>query len=338
MVEATSALRRTQPLSLGIIGAGEIVTHVHLPVLSACEGVRFVYIADINADAVKRATKSFGGMPVTLTGDPGVLPESDVVLLAVPVAVRMPYFELFARRGTCVLAEKPLAASLADATRVCDLFPDYALGCGFQRRGYATVRLAQAIVAEGWLGPLRSITIEEGALTTKTGTDARFYDAGGNGGVLMDLGSHTLDLALRTSGAIKATVIDQHLMFDGDIDREVQAHLLLHTPSGECELEYLVTWLRSAENVIRLRFDNCVASLSCRPSEHIEIHGLRDARQTARWLATDGATTVYQAFYLEWMTFLDGVRGRQASAYSARSALDAVAAVDALYQAARQPQ
>ena len=47
--------------------------------------------------------------------------------------------------------------------------------------------------------------------------------------------------------------------------------------------------------------------------------------------AEGGATTVYQAFYLEWMAFLDGVRTGQASEFSARSALATVGAVEALY-------
>jgi len=325
-------------LSIGIIGAGEIVSRVHLPVLSACEGVRLAYVADINADAARLAAKIFNTIAIKVPSDLKQLPACDVALLAVPVQARMPYYELFAGRGTSVLAEKPLTASFEDGKKICSLFPEYALACGFQRRSYATVRLARRLVAANWFGPLRAISVAEGALTTKTGTDARFYDAGGSGGVLMDLGCHALDLALHISGADSTTVIDEHFIFDGDVDREVAAHMLLHTGSGACEMDYTVTWLRQAENSIQLRFDHCTASMSCRPAEHIVIRDSSDEQRSASLLAKDGATTVYQAFYLEWMSFLDGVRNRQASEFNAVSALKTVAAVEALYQAARQPQ
>jgi predicted dehydrogenase len=322
-----------KPLSVGVIGAGEIVTHVHLPVLSACEGVRLAYIGDTNPEAARRAAKIYRTQPAIIS-DLDALPACDVVLLAVPVSARMPYYKLFAGREACVLAEKPLAQSLKTANLVCDLYPEHALACGFQRRSYATARLARTMVAEEWFGQLRGISVSEGALTTKTGTDARFYDSDGSGGVLRDLGCHSLDLALWITGATEVTVAEQRFVFDHGTDREVQAQMLLHTPSGPCEFEYFVTWLRPAENEITLRFDNCVASLSTRPAEHIEIRGWRNKRAVAKLSAADGAGTVYQAFYLEWMAFLEGVRNREASPFSARSALATVAAVDALYQAA----
>lgn len=277
-------------------------------------------------------------MPVTVTDDLDALPATDVVLLAVPARARMPYYELFARRGTKVLAEKPLATCLRDAERACALYPDYALACGFQRRSYTTAQLARLLVAENWFGPLKSISVSEGALTTKTGTNFRFYDeAGSGGGVLMDLGCHSLDLAIYISGASEVAIAEQRFVFDEEVDREVEARMVLRTPNGECALDYFVTWLSPADNVIQLRFDNCVASLSCRPSEHIEIHGLHGGRQAALLAARHpGASTVYQAFYLEWMAFLDGVRSCQPCRFSARSALTTVAAVEALYQRGRQ--
>ena len=175
-------------LSVGVMGAGEIVSRIHLPVLSACEGISLAYVADRNPETARFVAKTFGTRPVSVPDELEELPRTDVVLLAVPVNARMPYYELFARRGSCVLAEKPLAASVRDAERACELYPEYALACGFQRRSYASVNLARRVISENWFGPLRSISVSEGALTTKTGTDSRFYDErGSGGGVLMDL-------------------------------------------------------------------------------------------------------------------------------------------------------
>ena len=219
-------------------------------------------------------------------------------------------------------------------------FPTYALACGFQRRGYATANLARRIVAENWFGALKAISVEEGAPTTKTGTDSRFYDQpGSSGGVLMDLGCHSLDLAIYIADASEARVVRENFVFDGEVDREMEAQMQLTAPGDAYDLDYFVTWLRPAANVIRLQFENCVATLSCRPAEHIEICGLRDDRRPALLSAANyGATTVYQAFYLEWMDFLEGVRQRRPCKFAARTALPTVGAVEALYTGRRRAE
>jgi len=326
-------------LSVGIVGAGEIVSRIHLPVLSACEGIRIAYIADKNPEAAQSVAGSYKVAPVTVTGNLDMLPQTDAVLLAVPVTARLPYYELFAKRGACVLAEKPLAVGGSEAERVCGLYPEYALACGFQRRSYANVVLARLLVAENWFGPLRSISISEGALTTKTGADSRFYDdaTSGGGGVLMDLGCHSLDMAIYISNAAEAIPVEQRFVFDGGVDREIDAHLTLRTVHGSCELYYLVTWLRPAKNAMELRFENCTVELSCRPSQDIEIHGAQNGRDVASLgMKHAGAATIYQAFYLEWMAFLAGVRSRQASRFNARSCLPTIRAVEALYSAGKR--
>jgi predicted dehydrogenase len=344
MADALTVAAREAPfssdrtLSVGIVGAGEIVSRIHLPVLRACEGIRLAYVADKNPETARLVAKSFGCQPMSVADQLEELPETDVVLLAVPVSARMPYHELFARRGTHVLSEKPLASCLGDATRICELYPEHALACGFQRRSYATANLARLLISQNWFGPLRSISVSEGALTTKTGADSRFYDqAGSGGGVLMDLGCHSLDLALFISGAKEVAIAEQRFVFDDGVDREVEARMVLQTPSGSCELDYFVTWLRPVDNVIKLQFDNCVASFSCRPAQHIEVRGIQAEEDVAQLSAKhSGATTVYQAFYLEWMDFLEGVRNRQPSKFGARSALATVRAVEMLYAAGKQ--
>lgn len=328
-------------LSVGIVGAGEIVSRIHLPVLTACEGIRIVYVADKNPAAARSVAGSYEVVPITVADNAAdsldKLPQTDVVLLAVPVTARLPYYEMFAERGTCVLAEKPLAACGADAERICGLYPEYSLVCGFQRRSYASVALARLVVAENWFDRLRSISISEGALTTKTGADSRFYDdTSGGGGVLMDLGCHSLDMAMYISNATEAIPREQRFVYDGGVDREVEAHLTLRTAHGSCELDYLVTWLRPAENTIALHFDNCTATLSCHPAQDLEIHGKNGHAASSLTMKHAGAATVYQAFYLEWTAFLEGVRGRRASMFNARSCLPTIRAVEALYRAGKQ--
>ncbi len=99
---ASTALEKVTPqlLSVGIVGAGEIVSRIHLPVLSACEDIHIAYVADRNSETAQSVAGSYKLTPVTAPDDLDELPRTDVVLLAVPVTARMPYYELFAKRGT----------------------------------------------------------------------------------------------------------------------------------------------------------------------------------------------------------------------------------------------
>jgi len=322
-------------LSVGIVGAGQIVSRVHLPVLKSCEGIRVVYVADVNPKVAKAVADNYHTRACVVKGDANDLPKTDVALLAIPVTERLPYYEIFAQRGTAVLAEKPLASGIQDAERVCRLFPEYALACGFQRRTYASVGVARKLIAESWFGPLRSISIAEGALTTKTGTDSRFYDdaATSSGGVLMDLGCHSLDLAIYLTDATEAVPLEQRFVFDEGIDREIEAKLNLRLAGGSCDVSYLVSWLRPTRNTIDLHFERCIASLSCGPAGDLAIYSANNRSAASLRMENAGASTVYQAFYLEWQAFLQAVHRRQVCELSAHSCLPTVRAVEALYNA-----
>ena len=95
---------------------------------------------------------------------------TDVVLLAVPVTARLAYYELFAKRGTSVLAEKPLAIREFRGRTHLQIVSRISPSLRLPAANYASVALRRLLVTENWFGPLVSISVSEGALTTKTGT------------------------------------------------------------------------------------------------------------------------------------------------------------------------
>ena len=61
-------------LTVGIIGAGEVATKLHLPVLSATPGINLTYVADVNGVAAKTTGESYGIESLTVTDNLSVLP------------------------------------------------------------------------------------------------------------------------------------------------------------------------------------------------------------------------------------------------------------------------
>jgi predicted dehydrogenase len=97
---------------VGVIGVGHLGQH-HARILSAMEGVTLAGVADTNrarADdvAAKYGTKSF-------TDAGALLDEVDAVTVAVPTGSHLQVAAPFLERGTPVLVEKPLAASIEQA-------------------------------------------------------------------------------------------------------------------------------------------------------------------------------------------------------------------------------
>ncbi|MEZ4642767.1 MAG: Gfo/Idh/MocA family oxidoreductase [Chloroflexota bacterium] len=94
-------------LSVGIIGAGKITAFFHLPILKTFSDVRIAYVADVRDPKI--LAQSHGVHAVLIGESVDILPSCDIVLLAIPVAVREPYIREFSRRGSYIFSEKPFA-------------------------------------------------------------------------------------------------------------------------------------------------------------------------------------------------------------------------------------
>jgi len=206
-------------ITIGIVGAGEIARRAHLPVLMNIRDVSIGWIYDHRRERAQALAHAYGIPAVHSVAADG-LPACDVALLAIPVDVRGEYLRHFSRNGTAVLCEKPFAISLAEHDKIVDDFPAHALACGFMRRFYRSTRLLRYLVTTEMLGPLRGIEVSEGDRSKGSGVDSSFLDDprfAASRGVLMDLGSHSLDLALYISGAKSFDIESCSKELDGNI-------------------------------------------------------------------------------------------------------------------------
>src|ERR1700761_7171228 len=209
-------------VSVGVVGAGDIARKVHLPVLLNMPGVDVAWVYDSSAERTRAVARANGlrGVEPCHAAD---LPACDVALLAIPVGVRGTYYDAFAARGIAVFAEKPFAVSAAEHQALTDRFAPSRLGCGFMRRFYASSQLLRYLVRTAPFGRLRRMRISEGPRTTSSRVDRSYFDDSRQslqGGILSELGCHSLDLALYITGAQKFLIEECELAFDGTVDRK----------------------------------------------------------------------------------------------------------------------
>jgi predicted dehydrogenase len=331
--------RSAGTLSIGIVGAGEISRKSHLPVLLNTPDVEIAWIYDRRRTSAQDLARAYG-LQALHSLSPERLPACDVVLLAIPVDARREYLDHLGSSGGAALCEKPFATSSADHRLLIDRFAPHALGAGFMRRFFRSTMLLRQIVADGIFGPLLKIDISEGNRSKGSGIDASFLDdprLGASRGVLTDLGSHSIDVALYVCGATGFDVQSCSKVMDGAIDRKVTAAVQLHTAvngSVPVELSYKVSWLDRQDNRIQLTFQHTKVWSGLVPHAEVFV-GNPESPGDAIRLAPQapGATTYNQAFYLEWKDFLAGFRAGRESITAARSALLTTSLVEALLAA-----
>lgn len=138
-------------LRVGLIGLGEIAVHGHLPALAAHPRARLVAVADLEPDRLALAPPDArcGTDPAALLADA----ELDAVVIATPPAATAGLVEAALGAGKWVLAEKPLALSLAAAEAVART-PGAAerLQIGLTYRHHPAVERLRGLIRDGALG------------------------------------------------------------------------------------------------------------------------------------------------------------------------------------------
>lgn len=268
---ATALGGPSRKVAIGVIGAGAIVADTHLPALLSRDDVLVTWVADIADGPLDRIRHRFGIPTVNVTSADD-LPDADAILLAVPLGSRTGYHDELAGRGKPVYVEKPFAETRASAVALIAQYNVTPLACGLQRRTYASTHLLGRLTREGHFGTLRRISIREGALTTATRRAFDFRDVRdlSGGGILIDLGTHAIDVAFQISESTVGQVVGLDIIFDGDIDREVKVTALLSGGPSVVELEIHLSWLKDLGGRLRLEFDRGVLETGVTPTDPVQ--------------------------------------------------------------------
>lgn len=185
-----------QRVNIALLGCGSVCSIYHAPALEQLEQSGVVDVAGIfdpDAEATARLTERFpSARRLNSAGD---LSGMDLAIVASPPAFHAQQTIDALRAGVTVLCEKPMASSVneADAMIAAAAESRGLLAIALVRRCLPATQAVRSILANRMLGELRSVTCFEGGPFHWPVQSPSFFDPS-QGGVLLDVGAHMLDL------------------------------------------------------------------------------------------------------------------------------------------------
>jgi predicted dehydrogenase len=195
------------PLSIGMIGSGNITRFIHIPGFQRCPGVQVTVACDASAETAEATARAFG-VPATTTDYREVLrdPDVDAVVIATPNHLHRPIAVEALEVGKHVLCEKPLGLNAAEGQEMVQVArrSGRVHMVSFVYRFVPAMRYLKYLVDSGAFGEIRHFR----ALYLQRVPDVwlgwRSQKRQAGSGALGDIGSHLIDFARYLVGEISA--------------------------------------------------------------------------------------------------------------------------------------
>lgn len=303
----------TDPIRIGVIGAGAITQVAHLPALRKLKGVEVRAICD--ADSAKaQALGARYGIPDHFDDIEDLLEFEalDAVAICTPSHLHEAHIVAALSAGLHVLVERPLALSAQGVQRIARAQEkrDRLLMVGMNHRYRPDVQVVRSFVQAGELGEVESVRATWHMFRPARGQAAwrqRRDQAGG--GAMLDLGLSLLDLGLWLANNPEPARVSVCLDRPGRERAVEQSGTAFVVCRNGCSIYLDVTWHYVGEGE---RF--AVALRGSRGSARVnpirvfkEIHGVAtDVAPTASGSRENPFTASYRA---EWAHFLSAIRG-----------------------------
>jgi len=331
----TSTVAKESPIRLGLIGAGNVVSNYHLPILQSLESVRLGWITDPNLARAEEVARIFGIASAHAALE--ACGEVDAVLVAAPVGARKPIMETITKRGWHAFCEKPFAATSADHEWMIELARTrkIQLGVGLVRRFYETTMRARAIVGGGLLGPVHEILAGEGLRARKFGRGADWYqgNADASGGVFFETGSHLVDQVFTICGVESYELEACEQRHSGALEIETRALASVTLKDGaRVPLRIAVSRLTDVYNGIVVRCRNGELRVPLDPEATVDL--CTTAGEVVGRLPGAPKPGLLPALRGEWEEFLQRCGAR--SGDPADTGLLTTAFIEGAYRLARE--
>jgi perosamine synthetase len=316
--------RKTDKVRIGIVGCGQI-SYLHLDAYKKNQNVELVAFADLDVNRAKAFTRKLNARAYSSHQEMLKNEKLDGVSICTIPATHKKITIDFLNAGVNVLCEKPLAVSVAEAREMIAQAKekDLVLLPAFKFRFFEEVSEAKRLIKNGGFGNILNFRLMFGGYADMAGTWFANKKLSG-GGVIIDNGSHAIDLVQYLLGAIKS--VSAQTKNSQNLDVEDTARLNISLASG-------------TTGTIDLSWSTPVPSLT-----YLEIYG-----ENGTLLLSPGSLTYKFKDWSEWKVenrqldpnpgflrqidhFVEAVEGRKDLIVGAQDGLEAQKVIEAAYE------
>jgi predicted dehydrogenase len=316
-------------LKFALIGTGGIA-QTYAQAFQSSNCCKLVAVADVNQDSAKAFAEPFNAKAYADYKTLAEKSEIDAVIISTPPNTHPEIAMYFMRRGVNVLCEKPLCLSVAEAKEMieCAEQSNVKFTMATKFRYCEDVVKAKAIIASGVLGEVVQF---ENAFTAKVDMSKRWNSKKeiSGGGVLMDNGTHSVDIIRYFLGAIDEVLALETSGTQGlNVDENVK--LLAKTKNGIAASVDL-TWGINKElpNFISVYGTNGTLHIGWRESKY-KLNSSPD------WIAFGKGYDKVQAFRAKLENFRNAIVDGEELLTKPEDALASVEVIEAAYKSLNQ--
>lgn len=325
-------------LKVAVVGAGSISQIVHLPVLKKLEDVEIVAICDKDKSKVNVLSEKFDIPNWYFTIEDLFKNEDlDAVHICTTSLYHFPMSYLALKKGVNVLVEKPIAFNAEDAGKIQVIAEEKkrVAMVGMHNRFRDDVKTLHEFIKNDELGDI--YYIKAGWLKSWSKNAVQPWVKKRNyagGGVLLDIGSQLIDLALFLLGLPKIRSVR---MYDYTIDPKAEveeAALAVIETEAHTSITIEISWRMHMENdMIYTNLFGKKGSAYLNPLRiHKELHG--NLVNVTPILAEKTPDRYKKAYETEINHFYKVIRKQEENLSSAKDAVYVMHILDALYQSA----
>lgn len=321
----TQERKTSDPMRFALVGCGRI-SQTHLQVLELEPKATLVAVADVRKSAAKSIGEQYGCRHYSHHGEILEREDVDAVVICTPPVTHGEIAGEFMDQGIHVLCEKPLAVSAEVARGMVKKAhaKDLILMMASKFRYVDEVIKAKGIVESGILGEIVQF---ENAFCSRVDMKNRWNSdpSISGGGVLIDNGSHSVDIARYLLGPIDQIQAEEGKRVQG-LAVEDTARIYFRTESdvlGSVDLSWSL--YKEQESYIDLFGTEGVLSIGWKCARYRQS-------ETLDWVKFGNGYNKMAAFGSQLSNFIDTIDGTDRPLITAEDALASVRVIEAAYR------
>ena len=335
-------MKKAKVFRVGVIGAGSIAQHCHLPGYKKCGNVELVAFADPALERHKEVLEKFPEMKGYKDYRRMLEVESlDVVSVCAPNKVHPPAAIAALEAGCHVLCEKPMATTMKEADAMIDAArrAQKRLMVGFTHRLFTGPQKCKELLKKKAIGKpfMMRVRFAHGGPYPGWAKDPNtFYNPRtAAGGAMLDMGIHAIDLCLWLFGKVNAVMAKSATIIK-KIRVDDNAVLLLEFANGA--LGYIDVGWTSKPGFNGFEIYGTEGSLICDYAKGLQqCGGVASAGKDSKleWTMLDDHPT-RGGWEIEIPYWMDVVTGKKPLEMDAQAGKDSLAVALAAYQSSKK--